>query len=408
MAFTWSNFRDSAAWSRLDLFLISPILLSWLPNLRQRGLPRSVSDHNPIVLDIPKKDWGPTSFRFFNCWLDNKNKMEDMKSGWKSCFKRGSGQEDYRLSLIIKELNVTFIALIPKIKSQVSMGDFRPISLVRAMYKIIAKILANWLKRVMNSVIGESQMAFLKGRQITDSFVIADEIIGKWKKVRQCGLVIKLDFEKACDSVDHWFLDFMLEEIGFGTKWRRWISDCISSPFFSVLFNGSPTDQFAMERGLRQGDPLSPFLFNIVYEGLCCVLQKATDLAMMKGEDFNGSGIHISHLQFVDDMILFIQPKLEFILNIKRFEVLQWNLNDLGHSSAFIKAIARLFRENSTLATILNAGMRVLIGNGVKANFWRDIKIDSMALKDSFPHVFALANKKEYVISDFGLWEGSS
>ena len=124
-----------------------------------------------------------------------------------------------------------------------------PISLVGSMYKILAKILANRLKRVMNSVIGEAQMAFVQGRQITDSLVIAEEIINKWKWEKTGGLVIKIDFEKAYNSVDHGFLDSMMGEMGFGAKWRRWIYDCISTPMLSILVNGCPTDQFGVGRG---------------------------------------------------------------------------------------------------------------------------------------------------------------
>ncbi|KAK2656850.1 hypothetical protein Ddye_009902 [Dipteronia dyeriana] len=94
-------------------------------------------------------------------------------------------------------------------------------------------------------------MDFVKDRQITDSFVITDEIINKWKWENSGGLVVKTDFEKACDSVDHGFLDAMLKGMGFDSKWRRWMSDCISTPLLSVMVNGSPTDQFVMERGLR-------------------------------------------------------------------------------------------------------------------------------------------------------------
>ncbi|KAK2654080.1 hypothetical protein Ddye_013936 [Dipteronia dyeriana] len=93
----------------------------------------------------------------------------------------------------------------------------------------------------MDSVIGPSQMAFVKGRQITDSFVITEEIIDSWKKNGRGGLLVKLDFEKAYDSIDHDFVIETLERMGFGLRWCNWIKWCISSPSLSVLLNGCPT-----------------------------------------------------------------------------------------------------------------------------------------------------------------------
>ncbi|KAK3198662.1 hypothetical protein Dsin_022077 [Dipteronia sinensis] len=117
---------------------------------------------------------------------------------------------------IVKDLNKSFIALIPKCVKPKTMKDFRPICLVGALYKVLAKVLANRMRKVMNSVIGEYQMAFVRNRQIIDSFVIAEEIIHHWKKSKEGGLMVKLDFEKSYDSLDHTFLDNMLREMGFG------------------------------------------------------------------------------------------------------------------------------------------------------------------------------------------------
>ena len=170
-------------------------------------------------------------------------------------------EEFYKDGAIVRDINHTFLALIPKTKNPGNLGEFRPISLVGAMYKILAKVLANCIRRVMSSIIGDFQMVFVKGRQIIDSFIIAEEIIHKWRKDKEGGLLVKLDFEKAYDSVDHAFLDSMMVNMGFGDHWRGWIRNCISSPLLSVLVNGSPTSQFGLQRGLRQDDPLSPFLF---------------------------------------------------------------------------------------------------------------------------------------------------
>ncbi|KAK2651463.1 hypothetical protein Ddye_011319 [Dipteronia dyeriana] len=126
--------------------------------------------------------------------------------------------EFYRDGSIVNELNRTFIALIPRCVKPKSMKDYWPISLVGSMYKILAKVLANRMRNVIRSVIGEMQMAFVRNRQILDSFIVAEEIIHHWKKKKDGGLMVKLDFEKAFDSLDYVFLDNMLKDMGFGWK----------------------------------------------------------------------------------------------------------------------------------------------------------------------------------------------
>ncbi|KAK2639526.1 hypothetical protein Ddye_027321 [Dipteronia dyeriana] len=115
--------------------------------------------------------------------------------------------EFHKESTIIKDLNRTFIALIPKKEKPETLKDFISISLVGSMYKVLAKVLANRLKKVMNLIIGDTQMAFVQNHHIVYSFVIANEIIHWWKRDIEGSLLIKLDFEKAYDSVDHSFLD---------------------------------------------------------------------------------------------------------------------------------------------------------------------------------------------------------
>ncbi|KAK2661751.1 hypothetical protein Ddye_000325 [Dipteronia dyeriana] len=112
------------------------------------------------------------------------------------------------------------------------------------MYKVVAKFLANRIKKVMESIIGETQKAFIKNRQILDNFTIAEEMIYKRRKSEEHGIIVKLDFEKAYDSMDHKFLKDMMEGMRFGSKWSQWIEEYTSSPSISVLVNGSPTPQF--------------------------------------------------------------------------------------------------------------------------------------------------------------------
>ena len=128
---------------------------------------------------------------------------------------------------------------------------------------------------VLAKVISTSQNAFVEGWQIINAVLIANEAIDSILKSNRGAILCKLDIEKAHDHVDCYFLLAVLENMGFGEKWCRWIKWCLSTARFSVMVNGSPTGLFQSSRGLRQGDPLSPYLFVIVMEAFSCLLKRA-------------------------------------------------------------------------------------------------------------------------------------
>ena len=158
------------------------------------------------------------------------------------------------------------------------------------------------------------------GRQILDSVLIANECVDSRGKSRVPGVICKLDIEKIYDHVNWEALLYLLNRMGFGVKWCKWIRTCISTIQFSVLINGSPADFFGSSRGLRQGDLLSPTLFLIMMEVFSRMLRRVEGAGLIcdfKIEGRRGGGECVSHLLFVDDTILFCDADVEQILHIR-------------------------------------------------------------------------------------------
>lgn len=142
-----------------------------------------------------------------------------------------------------------FLVLIPKFKGWMELKDFRPIILIRSLYKLLAKVLVNILKRVMNMLVNKAH-----SRKILDASLIENEIIDSIVKRKDSEVLRKLDIEKAYDYIKSFHLK-VLEKMGFGKKLVNWINWCISTSTFFVLVNGSPTGFFKSSRGSARGTP---------------------------------------------------------------------------------------------------------------------------------------------------------
>ncbi|GJU63720.1 putative RNA-directed DNA polymerase, eukaryota, reverse transcriptase zinc-binding domain protein [Tanacetum coccineum] len=211
--------------------------------------------------------------------------------------------------------NSSFITLILKVSNPINVNDFWPISLIGTHYKIVATVLANRISKVVDKLISHEQSAFIKSRQILDGPLILSEAIDWYKKRKKKMLIFKVDFEKAFDSFSWRYLDYMLCNLGFGLSWRSWIKACLESSRTSILINGSPTSEFTVRHSLRQGDPLSPFLFIIIMEGLHVALTNLVHSGLIRGINFGSPDLNLSHLFFADDVII----------------TTDWNVHDLDN-----------------------------------------------------------------------------
>ncbi|XP_059630124.1 uncharacterized protein LOC132273112 [Cornus florida] len=193
---------------------------------------------------------------------------------------------------LLKSLNTTNIVLIPKIKNLTKITHYRLISLCNVIYKEFSKVIANNLKKLLPFLISENQTAFVLGRLLHDNAMLAHELLHAMKTKSRFGhFALKLDMSKAFDRVD-------------------WMS-------YSLVINGESGDTFVPQRGLRQDDPLLPYLFLLCTEGLSILLQDAERNHHIQGVSIGRGCEPINHLFFADDALLFCKANMSQALHLK-------------------------------------------------------------------------------------------
>uniref|UniRef100_A0A803QS69 Reverse transcriptase domain-containing protein n=1 Tax=Cannabis sativa TaxID=3483 RepID=A0A803QS69_CANSA len=230
-----------------------------------------------------------------------------------------SSVKDFFRTELMPAVQNTNIVLIPKKKKPDMMSELRPISLCNVVAKIITKVLTNRMKGLLSEVISVNQIAFIPGRLITDNIMVSFEILHylKRKQVGKDGyMALKLDMSKAYDRVDWNFLCVMLSRLGFAEKWVRLIYGCLSTVQYNVVSSGYTLGPIVPSRGLRQGDPISPYLFLVCAEGLSALMRRYEERKWIHGcKVANGASV-VSHMLFADDSFLYCKATHEEVSHI--------------------------------------------------------------------------------------------
>ena len=207
-------------------------------------------------------------------------------------------------------VNDTSIVLIPKNQQPETLADMRPIALCNVLYKIVSKMLTNRMKIVLPTVISNAQSAFIPGRAITDNIIISAEVMQFLKRKRQGkhgSAALKIDMSKAYDRIEWKFLQDVMLKMGFAGKWVELIMLCVSTVRYNVIRNGKEVGPIIPSRGLRQGDPLSPYLFILCAEGLSSLIRRQENVGLIHGVKVARGAPMVSHLFFADDAFLFFR-----------------------------------------------------------------------------------------------------
>lgn len=233
----------------------------------------------------------------------------------------------------LPKVNFTHVCQIPKVKNLVNMSELRSISLCNVLYKICAKVVANRLKKILSKIIPPFQSSFILGRLITENILIANEVshfIHNLRSGSKGDINLKIDMSKAYDLMEQSFLEAVLVRFVFVDSWICVIIQCVTTVRYSFLINGQPRGYLTPTHGLRQGDPLSIYLFLLCAEGFLAMLENKVMRGALTGISIclGAPGCAIHHLLFAYDSLLLARLRLRIVLTSNLFCKIMRRLHD--------------------------------------------------------------------------------
>ncbi|XP_022039943.1 uncharacterized protein LOC110942475 [Helianthus annuus] len=272
-------------------------------------------DEERFLRQKSKVDWlkaGDTITKFFHATLKSRNHLSRIDVIMNSNGVLMEGEDVHKTlgffdtGKLLREINNTLIVLIPKKSTPMLVTDYRPIACCNVIYKCISKIVADRIKGALSRIVSINQSAFVPGRKISDNILLTQELMHNYHRDHgppRCAF--KVDIQKAYDTVDWRFLKDVLIGFGFDNKMVDWIMSCVTTTSYSICVNGDVHGYFRGSRGLRQGDPLSPYLFTLVMEVLTCILKQNATLDLSFRFHNRCGKQQIINLCFAYDLFLF-------------------------------------------------------------------------------------------------------
>uniref|UniRef100_A0A8I6XZE3 Reverse transcriptase domain-containing protein n=1 Tax=Hordeum vulgare subsp. vulgare TaxID=112509 RepID=A0A8I6XZE3_HORVV len=220
-------------------------------------------------------------------------------------------------NLQLFHLNFGTITLLPKKEGAVRIEQFRPICLLNVSFKVFTKVGTNRLTQIAHEVVQPSQTAFMPDRNILEGVVVLHETLHEIHSKKLDGVIFKVDFKKAYDKVKWSFLQQALRMKGFDEIWRKQVESFVQKGSVGIRVNDDIGHYFQTFKGLRQGDPMSPILFNVVADMLAILIGRAKQEGQIGGLVPHLVDGGVSILQYADDTILFLEHDIAKARNMK-------------------------------------------------------------------------------------------